>query len=248
MDRHARRAGSGVRRPRPRVQLFQRGAIQAGEKRNRRDLFEWEAGAGDDHKLAEGEQPFWVSPGGHLAEGIHADDEKERIGKRLAERLDRFDAVGAPRSCQFNIAQRKLGIVVDGEAHHLGAVVGIGKIRSLFVGRVGRRDEEDPIEIEMPLHRLCDVEVPVVDRVERASEEADAARRRSQVLLRYPFWIALRMATKRAVVVLEIGCHGGDITVQVDLTDLFHIRKSLTFTDVGRYRPSLFAPWLSGRV
>ena len=173
MDHPVGPDGDGVRCSYSRVQLFQRSKIQAGEQRNQGDLFKWKTDAGDDHKVAEGKQSFGRSPGGNLAEGIHTDDERERAGKPLAQCLDRLDAVGAPGSRKFHITQRKRGIVADGEANHLGAVTGVGKMRALFMGRVGRRNEENPIESKLPLYLLCDIEVPVVDRIKRSAEEAN---------------------------------------------------------------------------
>jgi hypothetical protein len=113
-------------------------------------------------------------PAWKLHDVVLADQENE-FGFRLAglERLNCVDGVGRRGAFQLHGVQAKLRFAFDGGAQHFHADLRGRRLLRKFVRRDRSRNEDQAIQIEL-LHGItCQDQMPVMNRIESAAENAD---------------------------------------------------------------------------
>jgi len=95
-----------------------------------------------------------------------------------------IDAVAWALAGEFQRAEGETLFAFDRGGDHLCAEKARGRVGVVFVGRVCSRDEEDEVELQLLEGVPCEDEVSVMDGVEAAAKEGDAARR-----ARFAHWV-----------------------------------------------------------
>ena len=98
----------------------------------------------------------------------------ERCGNSGAQLGQRVDGVGRARAAHLAIVHDEGGLVGHRGAHHCHAQRSIGQ-RAFAVRRIARRQETHFGELQRLPQLEGRAQVPVVDGIERAAEEADGA-------------------------------------------------------------------------
>ena len=140
------------------------GAVQFG----RRDV-----AARCDHETLELREDRLEPVPARAYERIAAHDEREAVG-RIARAQFRQEIRREPGRIvgQIRLIEGKSRIRGDRQAHHLGALLARGH-RRRAVRAVPRRHEQHAIQIARLAHRLSHEQMPVVNRIEPAPENAD---------------------------------------------------------------------------
>jgi hypothetical protein len=95
-----------------------------------------------------------------------------------------IDAVTRAFAGEFQRAEGETLFAFDCGGDHLCAEKARGRVGVGFVGRVCSRDKEDEVELQLLEGVPCEDEVSVMDGIEAAAKEGDAARR-----ARFAHWV-----------------------------------------------------------
>lgn len=127
-----------------------------------------------DGKYAQPGQPPDVTPVRQFLQRISADDEIELgIGMTALQFRDGFDGVRRAAAPNFDVVGHELFTATDGQPHHFQAFCSGNVPVERLVRRRGGGDEFHAVQPQ-GLHRIVrDEQVPDVDRVERAAEQAN---------------------------------------------------------------------------
>jgi hypothetical protein len=94
----------------------------------------------------------------------------------LQEKPDGVDGIGFSRSAHLDIGDSEGRIGSDSQLDHLVTVSGRSEIFLMFVRRVAGRNENDPFEMKDIPCLPRNIEMAVVNRIERPPQEPDAHR------------------------------------------------------------------------
>jgi hypothetical protein len=111
------------------------------------------------------------------------------------------DGVVGALAADFEVAEGEVRLAVDGQADHLGPVVGVGQRNGTLVRRPATGNENDLVKAELLDGRSRNDQVAVVDRVEAAAEQSDALGHgggiRQKVGLSRPSGVPVRFSESR---------------------------------------------------
>ena len=196
-----RRPARGTRPARPRVLAL---AAVGGRDRQRRDLDQGDpvgrdavervgvhgvAGAGAADEVGQLEQLVRVAPGEDLGQGVGAGDEVQLgVGQRGAQVAQRVDRVRRAVAVDVDPGHGEPGVRGGRDHRHQVAVLGRRDLAVGLLPRLAGRARRRPRRGRTSLHLASGDQVAVVDGVEGATHDADAARAvaRSAVLAPAP--------------------------------------------------------------
>jgi len=158
--------------------------VGPGHEIGRDDEFERfgaNAGAIGDDEIAKAEERFVFLPHGNIEEGVGADDEKDAIAViGVAEITDGVDGIvkliAGEIVAGFGERWDEVRMLGAGERDHGEAMRKRRKVLLEFVRGTAGRNEMNFVEIEAAIGGASDGEVAIVDGIERAAKERDAAR------------------------------------------------------------------------
>src|SRR5688572_9542385 len=127
-----------------------------------------------DHELHQLRQLREAMPGRQAGDVVFA-DEKKKFGVwfALAKRLRGIDRVGWRRAFQFERIDGEVRVAFDRGAQHLQANGGRRRLLLQLVGRKRGRNENQARELQRFDRFAGQDQVPMVNRIESAAEDAD---------------------------------------------------------------------------
>ena len=133
--------------------------------------------AGDDHEVASVEQRRIVMPL-HDVEKRVASQDKEEPGRIVpffvGEPPQRDRRVRRTGSAQFEVTRRERIVPLHGERCHREPVRARCLIGRRLVRRLARRHQSHCVEADRPLRRERRVEMAVMHRIERTSQDSES--------------------------------------------------------------------------
>ena len=118
--------------------------------------------------MTQGEQMVHLPPTAEIQKSIkpHNKPQLRSLGAFIFKMSDGVDTVGHCLRLDFVIGYRAVGKRGNRLLHHCEPVMGLRQGVRWFVGRIPRRNENYPIELNRVVNIMGNMQMPIVDGIE----------------------------------------------------------------------------------